>query len=122
MNLLPKKLVAAHEMLLAMLADGPKPVADCIAAAHAAGLSQRTLYEARRRMPVVCVDRELMGPGCWLLVDNRITAPQEWKPRRLRYCTGCGAPLVAAYWLRRRCPPCKRKFQAAQARYKKNRA
>ena len=79
-----EKLRRAHALLVDWLSHGPQPVASCITWAMEAGLSQRTVYEARRRMRIAC-DRPTSGsrgrPGEWRLID--ITPPpQVWHPRR----------------------------------------
>jgi hypothetical protein len=52
MNLAPRKLTAAHALLVDLLSAGPVPVADCLERAAEVGISERTLYEARRRLPI----------------------------------------------------------------------
>jgi hypothetical protein len=68
------------------LPPGPVPVASCLTEAADAGLSPRTLYEARRRLPIVCVDRVGASPGWWKLDRGDLTPPQEWKRRKLPVC------------------------------------
>ena len=101
MNLAPKKLTAAHALLLDLLSHGRSMmVASCIAAATVAGLSMRTLFEAQKRMEIEC-DRAGDGPGSLRLVG--VTSPPlEWKPRKLHRCIVCGEPVN--HWRRRRCP------------------
>jgi hypothetical protein len=55
MNLAPKKLSLAHRLLVDMLAAGAQPVASCLDRAAEVGISQRTLHEARRRLPIECM-------------------------------------------------------------------
>jgi hypothetical protein len=50
-----------------LLAGGPQLVASCITLAAEAGLSTRTLFEARRRLPIECIDREPFSRGWWRL-------------------------------------------------------
>ena len=72
MNLRPRKLSAAHALLVELLSAGRSmAVASCITIAAEHGLSMRTLYEARRRLPVEC-DRAGDGPG--LLAARRRTS------------------------------------------------
>ena len=52
MNLAPRKLTAAHALLVDLLSAGPVPVADCLERAAEVGISGRTPYEARRRLPI----------------------------------------------------------------------
>src|SRR5262245_8972925 len=110
MNLAPRKLQAAHRLLVGLLADGkPRPIEHCIAEAAALGISQRTLYEARARMPIDCPERDYRGviPGRWRLISRKIAAPEEWKRRRVRHCLACGESLVGEHWRRKRCRNCK---------------
>jgi hypothetical protein len=105
MNLAPKKLTAAHALLVDLLSHGRSMmVASCVALAAEAGLSMRTLFEARRRLPVEC-DRVGDGPGSWRLADAPAAPPEQWKPRKLRHCIGCGEPLVG-HWRQKRCRAC----------------
>jgi hypothetical protein len=63
MDLHPRKLTRAHALLVDLLVGGPQLVASCVTWAREAGISQRTLYEARRRLPIECIDRVGDGPG-----------------------------------------------------------
>ena len=57
MNLSPRKLTAAHALLLDLLSGGRSmPVASCLSRASEADISQRTLYEARARLPIICIE------------------------------------------------------------------
>jgi hypothetical protein len=109
MNLAPRKLAAAHDLLLELLANGPQPVSYCLAEAAARGLSQRTVFEARRTLGIVCIrfadGRPFARPGLWKLVRDA-ASPQEWKRRALRFCRVCGEAMPGAHWLRRRCREC----------------
>jgi hypothetical protein len=87
MTLRLEKLTRAHSLLVDWLSDGPVPVASCITWGVEAGLSARTIFEARRRMRIVC-DRQKRGskgrPGEWRLLD--ITPPpEEWRQRKPRF-------------------------------------
>lgn len=114
----PRKLVAAAELLVDTLRQGPAPLKSILEASRAAGLSDRTLFEARARLPVVCI-RAFFGRGesLWSLNGGKVRLPMSWRERKARHCVECGKPLVG-HWLRRRCPGCKRAFQSRNARAK----
>ena len=107
MNLAPRKLTAAHELLVDLLSNGRSMmVASCIGAATEAGLSMRTLFEARKRLPIVC-DRAGDGPGSWRL-EGTTAPPEEWKRRKLPLkCRVCGQEMPGEHWRRRRCRQCR---------------
>ena len=106
MNLRPRKLSAAHALLVELLSAGRSmAVASCITIAAEHGLSMRTLYEARRRLPVEC-DRAGDGPGYWRLADAPAASPTQWKPRRLLKCRVCNTSLEGMHWRTKRCRAC----------------
>ena len=106
MNLAPRKLGKAHAMLIDMLVRGPQLVASCVTGAREAGISARTLHEARRRLPVELMDRIGDGPGWWRLADEPGDPPQEWRSRRRHRCISCGTSLEELHWKTRRCVAC----------------
>ena len=98
MDLRPRKLAAAHALLVDLLAGGPQLVASCITLAAEAGLSTRTL-----RLPIECIDREPPSRGWCRLADAPGDPPEEWRPRRQLRCRVCGELMPGAHWRRRRC-------------------
>ena len=102
----PRKLSAAHALLVKILSAGPQFVASCITLAAEAGLSTRTLFEARRRLPIECINREPLSRGWWRLAGDPGDPPEEWRPRRQLRCRVCGELMPGAHWRRRRCRAC----------------
>ena len=84
MDLRPRKLAAAHALLVDLLAGGPQLVASCITLAAEAGLSTRTLFEARRRLPIECINREPLSRGWWRLAGD--PGVPERRPAAGRAC------------------------------------
>jgi len=81
----PQRLRQAHDFLLHALGRGPQFVASCVSWAAEAGIAERTLREARRRLPITC---ERIGegrgrPGWWRL-EAPAPAPTEWRGCRWR--------------------------------------
>jgi len=106
MKFVPRKLGRAHALLIDLLVGGPQLVASCVTWAREAGVSQRTLYEARRRLPIECIDRVGDGPGWWSLADEPGAPPQEWRSRRRHRCISCGTSLDGLHWKTRRWVGC----------------
>src|SRR4029450_11331419 len=55
----------AEEWLHGALGDGPRPAADTTRAARAAGISDRTLRRARRRVGVISAKQKGTLDGTW---------------------------------------------------------
>jgi hypothetical protein len=122
LDLAPRKLQAAHRLLVELLADGPRLIADCLKAARRAILvCARSTKPAR--MSIECPERGCHGPGRWrLLNDAPANLPSEWKPRRLRSCVRCGQSMAGEHWRRRYCRECKRGGTIAKDRVPMSRA
>jgi hypothetical protein len=103
---LPRKLVAAHALLCELLHDGePRLIADCLEQAAEIGISHRTVFEARARLPIVCPERDYTGavPGRWMLLSRNVEPPDQWRERRHdRRCVICGA-LLLGHWRQKYC-------------------
>ena len=106
MNLSPRKLSLAHRLLVDLLAAGAQPVASCLDRAAEVGISMRTLYEARKRLPIECIGRPGFSPGWWRLAGSVTSPPEEWKRRKLRHCISCGVSLEGQHWKLKRCRAC----------------
>ena len=83
-----RKLTAAHALLVDLLSAGPVPVADCLERAAEVGISERTLYEDRRRLPITCGDA----------INFSATSPtyQELKIKFSSFVTGAVARVVSS--------------------------